>query len=89
MEVIEMRKSSAFATLIFIVILGIGGGLAFATNRANMENAWIGVIAFVIAIVVYLSIKVADQLERVVYCGWVSSAPSRDRDCFSLSRLST
>jgi regulator of protease activity HflC (stomatin/prohibitin superfamily) len=66
MEVIEMRKSSAFATLIFIVILGIGGGLAFATNRANMENAWIGVITFVIAIVVYLSIKVADQWERVV-----------------------
>jgi regulator of protease activity HflC (stomatin/prohibitin superfamily) len=66
MEVIEMRKSSAFATLIFIVILGIGGGLAFATNRANMENAWIGVITFVIAIVVYLSIRVADQWERVV-----------------------
>jgi len=66
MEVIEMRKSSAFATLIFVVILAIGGGLAFAMNRANMANAWIGVITFVIALVVYLSIKVADQWERVV-----------------------
>jgi len=61
-----MRKSSAFATLIFVVILAIGGGLAFAMNRANMANAWIGVITFVIALVVYLSIKVADQWERVV-----------------------
>ena len=63
-----MRKSSSFAALIFIVILGIGGGLAFAMYRvtANMESAWIGVIAFVIALVVSLAIKVADQWERVV-----------------------
>ncbi len=61
-----MRKSSSFSTLIFIVILAIGGGLAFATNRANMENAWIGVIAVFIAFVAYLGIKVADQWERVV-----------------------
>ena len=58
MEVIEMRKSSSFAALIFIVIRGIGGGLAFAMYRAtaNMESAWIGVIAFVIALVVSLAI---------------------------------
>ena len=68
MEGIEMRKSSSFAALIFIVILGIGVGLAFAVYKAtgNMESAWIGVIAFVIALVVSLSIKVADQWERVV-----------------------
>jgi regulator of protease activity HflC (stomatin/prohibitin superfamily) len=68
MEGIEMRKSSSFAALIFIVILGIGGGLSFAMYRvtANMESAWIGVIAFVIAVVVSLAIKVADQWERVV-----------------------
>jgi len=35
MEVIEMRKSSSFAGLIFIVILGIGGGLSFAVYRAT------------------------------------------------------
>ncbi|MGD0216529.1 MAG: slipin family protein [Desulfobaccales bacterium] len=56
-----MRKSSSFASLIFIVILGIGGGLAFA-----MKSQSIGAIAFVIALVVSLSIKVADQWERVV-----------------------
>jgi regulator of protease activity HflC (stomatin/prohibitin superfamily) len=66
MEVMEMRKSSSFSTLVFIVIICIGGGLAFATNRANMENAWIGVITVFIAFVAYLGIKVADQWERVV-----------------------
>src|SRR5208337_2374148 len=68
MEVIEMGKSSSFSALIFIVILGIGGGLAFAMYRvtASPESAWIGVIAFLIALVVSLAIKVADQWERVV-----------------------
>ena len=68
MEVIEMRKSSSFAALIFIVILGVGVGLAYTMYRvsANVESAWIGVIAFVIALVVSSAIKVADQWERVV-----------------------
>ena len=61
MEAIEMRKSSSFAILISIVILGIGGGLAFVTG-----GAWIGGIAFVIALVVFLAIKVANQWERAV-----------------------
>lgn len=63
-----MRKNSSFATLIFIVILGIGVGLAFATYKvtANKESAWIGVIAFVIALVVSSSIKVADQWDKAV-----------------------
>jgi regulator of protease activity HflC (stomatin/prohibitin superfamily) len=63
-----MRKSSSFATLIFIVILAVGGGLALAKYKVtgNMDNAWIGVIAFIIALVVSFSIKVADQWERVV-----------------------
>ncbi len=61
-----MRKSNSFAVLSFFLILGIGAGLAFATNRANMENAWIGVVTFVIALVVYLATRIADQWERVV-----------------------
>jgi regulator of protease activity HflC (stomatin/prohibitin superfamily) len=68
MEVIKMRKSSSFAALIFIVILGIGVGLACAMYSAsgNVQNVWIGVIAFVIALIVSRAIKVADQWERVV-----------------------
>jgi regulator of protease activity HflC (stomatin/prohibitin superfamily) len=63
-----MRKSSSFAALIFIVILGIGGGLAFALYSVteNLASAWIGVLAFILALVVSLAIKVADQWERVV-----------------------
>ena len=63
-----MRKSSSFAALVFMVILGIGGGLAYAMYgvTANAESAWIGVITFVVALVVSLAIKVADQWERVV-----------------------
>jgi regulator of protease activity HflC (stomatin/prohibitin superfamily) len=62
----EMGRSNPFSTLIFVIILAIGGGLALATNRVNLENAWIGVVIFLIALVVSLAIKVADQWERVV-----------------------
>lgn len=64
-----MKTNSSLAALIFVVILGIGGGLAFAMYRVtanNLESAAIGVIAFVIALVLSLAIKVADQWERVV-----------------------
>ena len=63
-----MRKSSSFSAFIFIIILVIGIGLAFAVygTTANTESAWIGIIGFLIALVVSLSIKVADQWERVV-----------------------
>ena len=51
-----MRKSSSFAALIYIVILGIGLILAYTEYRAtgNVESAWIGVIAFIVALVVSL-----------------------------------
>ena len=63
-----MRKCSSFAGLIFIVILGIGGVCAFAVYRVmtSMDNVWIAVVALVIALVVSLAMKVADQWERVV-----------------------
>src|SRR5437763_1689008 len=63
-----MRKSSSFAALIFIIILGIGVGLTYTmySVSANLQSVWIGVIAFIIALFVSLAIKVADQWERVV-----------------------
>jgi regulator of protease activity HflC (stomatin/prohibitin superfamily) len=68
MEVIEMRKSSSFASLIFIVILGVGVALSYTmySASANVQSVWIGVIAFIVALFVSLAIKVADQWERVV-----------------------
>ena len=63
-----MRKSSSFATLIFIVIFGIGIGLTYAMYNAsaNVQTVWIGVIAFFLALFVSLAIKVADQWDKAV-----------------------
>lgn len=63
-----MRTSSSFATLVFIAILAIGGGLAFAVYGVtpNAGSEWIVAITFVLAIAVSLAIKVANQWERVV-----------------------
>jgi hypothetical protein len=68
MEAIEMRKSNSFAILIFIVIFGVGSGIAYTIYRvsANVESVWIGVSAFVIALIVSSAIKVADQWEKAV-----------------------
>ena len=63
-----MRKTNSLAVLIFIVILGIGVGLAYTIHRvsANVESIWIGGVAFVIALVVSSAIKIADQWEKAV-----------------------
>jgi regulator of protease activity HflC (stomatin/prohibitin superfamily) len=63
-----MRKSSSFATLIFIVIFGIGIGVTYAMYNAsaNLQTVWIGVIAFFVALFVSLAIKVADQWDKAV-----------------------
>ncbi len=68
MVVTKMRTNSSFATLIFVVIVGIGGGLAFAVYRptAYVASAWIGVIAFAIAVIASLAIKIADQWDKAV-----------------------
>ena len=63
-----MRKSSSFASLIFIVIFGVGVVLAYTmySASANVQSVWVGVAAFLVALFVSLAIKVADQWERVV-----------------------
>jgi regulator of protease activity HflC (stomatin/prohibitin superfamily) len=67
MEVIEMRKSSSFAGLVFVVILIIGGGIAFAMDNAtHVESVSIGILTIIIALFVSSAIKVADQWEKVV-----------------------
>jgi regulator of protease activity HflC (stomatin/prohibitin superfamily) len=63
-----MGKSNSFALLVFVVILILGVGLGFAltSGTANMVSEGIGAMAFVIALLVSLSIKVADQWEKAV-----------------------
>jgi regulator of protease activity HflC (stomatin/prohibitin superfamily) len=63
-----MNKSSSIASVVFVVILGAGAAAAFAIygSAALTSGVWIGALAFVIAFVVSLAIKVADQWEKVV-----------------------
>jgi len=63
-----MRKSSSFAALIFIIILAVGGGIAIAmySPTASFQSTLIGIITFIIALIVSLSTKVANQWERAV-----------------------
>jgi regulator of protease activity HflC (stomatin/prohibitin superfamily) len=62
------QNRSPFGLLVFIVILGLGAGLAYLTHgfAANADVIWIGVVAFVVALVVSSSIQVADQWDKVV-----------------------
>jgi regulator of protease activity HflC (stomatin/prohibitin superfamily) len=63
-----MKTNNYFALLIFIVILGIGVALAYATYgvQAKTEGTWIEIIFFFIALIISIAIKVADQWEKAV-----------------------
>jgi len=64
-----MRGFNAFASLIFIIILAIGCGIAYASYSGPADAAGItGMIAvtFIIAILVASAIKVANQWEKAV-----------------------
>ena len=63
-----MNQNKSFATLIFVIIAGVGAALAYARYRAGatFEVIGIGVGFFVIALVIASAIQVADQWDRVV-----------------------
>lgn len=56
-----MGKSNSFATLIFCFIFGLVGGLAYVLHSIPL-----GVVAFAIALLLSMPIKIADQWEKVV-----------------------
>ena len=63
-----MRRNRSFAILIFFVIIGAGAATAFARNgvASNLEVLGIEIGAFVVAMIAYSAIKVADQWDRAV-----------------------
>ena len=63
-----MRPGNSFPALVFLVILGIGIGLAYAlySATASLQSIWIGVIAFIIAVIVSSAIQIASQWEKAV-----------------------
>ena len=63
-----MRTTNSFAILIFIAILGVGVALAYGMygTSSNWVSIWIVVGAFVVALVVAYSIRVANQWDKAV-----------------------
>jgi len=63
-----MRKPSALPGLIFVLIVCVGFGLAYATSGAINYGAGavIAILTIIIAFVVSSAVKVADQWEKVV-----------------------
>ena len=63
-----MRQNKSFASLVFILILGLGAVLAYARHGAaiNPEFVGIGVGAFILAMLASSSIQIADQWDKVV-----------------------
>ncbi|MGC8559963.1 MAG: slipin family protein [Phycisphaerae bacterium] len=63
-----MKSNNSFATLIFFVILGMGGGAAFVAYHFNArtESVCIAIIAIAIAIIVSIAVKVAEQWDKVL-----------------------
>jgi regulator of protease activity HflC (stomatin/prohibitin superfamily) len=68
MEAVKMRSNSYFSALVFFVIFGIGEAIAYAMNRlvSGTEIMWIGAVVFIAALIISLSIKVANQWEKVL-----------------------
>jgi len=63
-----MRTNNSFSTLVFVVILAIGGALAYITYSptAHTVSICIAVTTFVIAGMASLAIRVADQWDKAV-----------------------
>lgn len=63
-----MRQSKSFATLVFVVILSIGAGLAYSRFRVagSFEAILIGVVAFIVALVASWATQVAAQWDKAV-----------------------
>jgi regulator of protease activity HflC (stomatin/prohibitin superfamily) len=61
-----MRKPSALPALIFVLIILVGFGIAYATSAYHVASAVVAIVTVIVALVVSSSIKVADQWEKVV-----------------------
>ena len=55
-----------FRRLIFVLIILVGFGIAYATSRYPVASAVVAIVTVVVALVVSSSVKVADQWDKVV-----------------------
>jgi len=63
-----MRQNGSFGILIFVIIAGLGGVLAFIVNgiAGNVVATGFGVAALIVAMIASSAIRVADQWDRAV-----------------------
>ncbi len=63
-----MRQNGSFGILVFVIIAGLGGVVAFLANgiAGNVAAMGIGVAALVVATIASSAIRVADQWDRAV-----------------------
>ena len=63
-----MKRNGSFQALIFIVVVAIGAGLAYASYSVstNLASIWIIACAIVLAYILSSAIQVADQWSRAV-----------------------
>ena len=63
-----MRQNSSLPGLIFVVILGVGGALAYGLHSAssNVTAIFVLACALILAYIAASAIKVADQWSRAV-----------------------
>jgi regulator of protease activity HflC (stomatin/prohibitin superfamily) len=61
-----MRKPSALPALIFVLIILVGFGIAYATSTSHVASAVVAIVTVIVAFAVSSSLKVADQWEKVV-----------------------
>jgi regulator of protease activity HflC (stomatin/prohibitin superfamily) len=63
-----MKSKSLFSSLIFVIIFGIGLAIAYSayTDSRILESEVVGCIAFIIALIISSSIKIADPWDKAV-----------------------
>jgi regulator of protease activity HflC (stomatin/prohibitin superfamily) len=64
-----MRRFNAFASLIFVIIVAIGCGIAYSSYNGQADTAGtmgMIIVTFIITIIVSSAIKIADQWEKAV-----------------------
>jgi len=63
-----MRQNKSVASLVFILILGLGAVLAYARHGAAINPEFVGIAvgAFILAMLASSSIQIADQWDKVV-----------------------
>ena len=63
-----MSRTNPVSTLIFLVVVGTGGGLAAMLYRqsGNSHNLWIAAAALLVAVVVCAALRMAYPWERAV-----------------------